>query len=700
MPETIELRVHGVGGSTPEGLLGEGSEAALARVAGEGATAFYARRRDPHVEGYVWGRLTSGGLVQPIWLMLLPFTLVNVAGWMHAPHEDLRGRWGRLVWVVYRAAALQVVALSLTALYVFWSARSLVNFAYRRDAFLWLEGARAKVLAASSLLAIGLLLLLVVVGLTQRRFEAVGEETGGSSPDAGGGRRSRRRVRPLRFLADLYRSAVTLDSLESQVFYRRSEEARRLLWVHFTVAVGSLGAAAGWAWHQADRGLNHLPLGRFVTYTTWVMLWAVVALAVLHVAGWRSPFRSDVFRFLGPGVAAGAGLGLATAFFHGVSIAFDRGNPDSLVSMGSAIACAIFAVAFGALGLAAWIGWGWKAEVRAATDPARPEFIPRNSADRGAEPNGASGALIRRAALMRVLARVGGHADLILTLAVAVFVASALVQLYVQAWDFPLFISIGNWVAAGGAVVLLGFLLRRSWRPGERRLVGILWDVLTYWPRRFHPFAVRPYAERAVPELWDRIRHHTSHGRQIVLWGHSQGTVLAYTALLQGAIPSPDGLLPSDATKSVALVTCGSPLRTLYQMAFPAYFGPKGFLGLRGCLFGGAGAPEAWRNFFRLTDYIGREVFADPRLDQPVPDPARHPATTDAPLGAPFWAGADPPRPVWTELALHSFYFREPEMKEWVRTVRGRMGEPHEVATARGRRVTLPRDVERRTPSR
>jgi hypothetical protein len=81
-----ELRIHGVGGSPGEKLLGvSGPDAAV--VVGEGIDTVFlarrgeARRDEPPVEGYDWGGLTSGSVWQPLWVLLLPFTLVNVAGW-------------------------------------------------------------------------------------------------------------------------------------------------------------------------------------------------------------------------------------------------------------------------------------------------------------------------------------------------------------------------------------------------------------------------------------------------------------------------------------------------------------------------------------------------------------------------------------------------------------------------------------------
>ena len=54
----------------------------------------------------------------------------------------------------------------------------------------------------------------------------------------------------------------------------------------------------------------------------------------------------------------------------------------------------------------------------------------------------------------------------------------------------------------------LGAVRGAAFNVKLRRTVGILWDVLTFWPRRFHPLGVRPYSERAVPEFQARIYNH------------------------------------------------------------------------------------------------------------------------------------------------------------------------------------------------
>jgi hypothetical protein len=77
-----ELLVHGVGGESAEDTLGEPHPR---MVAGDATAGFY---RGPDVDGrhresYSWGGLTSGRASRALWLLLLPFALANLAGWMH-----------------------------------------------------------------------------------------------------------------------------------------------------------------------------------------------------------------------------------------------------------------------------------------------------------------------------------------------------------------------------------------------------------------------------------------------------------------------------------------------------------------------------------------------------------------------------------------------------------------------------------------
>lgn len=84
-----ELRVHGVGGSPPDAILGD---LAPEQVSGDAIAGFYRssdhraragdRDVDRHVEVFSWGGLTSRSKIRVLWLALLPFLFANLAGWM------------------------------------------------------------------------------------------------------------------------------------------------------------------------------------------------------------------------------------------------------------------------------------------------------------------------------------------------------------------------------------------------------------------------------------------------------------------------------------------------------------------------------------------------------------------------------------------------------------------------------------------
>ncbi|MGW7368689.1 hypothetical protein ACWGI8_35990, partial [Streptomyces sp. NPDC054841] len=116
----LELLVHGVGGATPQDMLGDPR---TVRITGDGTAAVYRRSDDaeaeqhperyqdgPVPEAYCWSNLTSGNGARALWLLLLPFMVVNLAHWMRpttkGPAKTVR-LYGMLV---------RLVALSLTVL--------------------------------------------------------------------------------------------------------------------------------------------------------------------------------------------------------------------------------------------------------------------------------------------------------------------------------------------------------------------------------------------------------------------------------------------------------------------------------------------------------------------------------------------------------------------------------------------------------
>ncbi|QJS99922.1 lipase family protein [Streptomyces asoensis] len=122
----LELLVHGVGGATPEKML---NDPRTVRITGDDTAAVFRRADDvtadtgpaddrgrdaPVPEAYVWSNLTSGNGTRALWLLLLPFMVVNLAHWMRpAAREGIRAV--RLYGLLVRLAALSLTVLLVAA---------------------------------------------------------------------------------------------------------------------------------------------------------------------------------------------------------------------------------------------------------------------------------------------------------------------------------------------------------------------------------------------------------------------------------------------------------------------------------------------------------------------------------------------------------------------------------------------------------
>ncbi|KAF3463972.1 hypothetical protein GL259_06430 [Streptomyces sp. Tu 3180] len=120
----LELLVHGVGGTTPEAML---DDPRTVRITGDDIAAVFRRaddadaeqrpadRRDgPVPEAYVWCNLTSGNGTRALWLLLLPFMVVNLAHWMR-PTTRGRARTVRLYGLLVRLTGLSLTVLLVAA---------------------------------------------------------------------------------------------------------------------------------------------------------------------------------------------------------------------------------------------------------------------------------------------------------------------------------------------------------------------------------------------------------------------------------------------------------------------------------------------------------------------------------------------------------------------------------------------------------
>ena len=83
--QVLELRIHGVGGAPATDNLETPS---VLQVAGDGAAGFFrawypggTANGRPKREAYCWGQLNYQAWWSALWLMLLPFGLINVAHW-------------------------------------------------------------------------------------------------------------------------------------------------------------------------------------------------------------------------------------------------------------------------------------------------------------------------------------------------------------------------------------------------------------------------------------------------------------------------------------------------------------------------------------------------------------------------------------------------------------------------------------------
>ncbi len=671
-PKTQELRVHGVGGSHGPRMLGFDSPHDIVIVGeGIGGTSVLARRQDPSVESYDWGDLTSGTGSKPFWVFLLPFTLINLAGWMHPPVGSAPA------WVIGAIRKLvHALSVLLTATYVFTFGIILVDL----TAWQWSRRIAAKEGVPVALrlateqkvgVVLGLLALLgVVVALVY---------TAGASQLAFENQK-------LSSLQDMDRPGGVPwgaeERLDSQSFFFHPTSARIRFRIHLAVAGTSYLMVVALVVYRAflapGRPLRQtLAIGDLQSVTSGLAYVGVMALWAMSLFAKRN--AGERWTRSGPAIAATLGFGLVNAVVSGTILLLIKqlnkwparpakapvlkGGPEiNLVDVWGGLVIG-FSVAAVVLGIVVIF------LPRASTD----DITDERTSGPGGQIDGLPASLrksVARSRYFSVLARRGGL--IAFTVAISIYVVGVVsVSVRVNKGWFPhldppkdtnsLLYQAGAYALP--ALALLVVQLVRKGRKGARTFASTLWDVFTFWPRRFSPLAVRPYSERAVPELQGRILHHTKDKEEpcpLVLGVHSQGSVLAFAALAP---------MTAEQLQRVALVTYGCPVSTIYSMFFPAYFGAEQVTALRDKLPVLPGGLAGWRNFYRLTDPIGGPVFAltsTPEYDTEVDDPFRGPTVDIGDETPPLERDAPP----WLRVAGHSHYMQEPALKGWVTKVR------------------------------
>ncbi len=502
-----------------------------------------------------------------------------------------------------------------------------------------------------------------------------------------------------------------------------SDRLGRLVVWHRSIVAVVLGLTmlSGVVWPGYEDPARNVALDPYAS--VWRLIWiaSIVALVLFSVAVATHPRRSMSIRGpLGPDdaeVSVGFGsFGSVVAMLFGflVAVAILGGfgaatarllggrptiSPTYLYDAFGIVTVVWLVTLFLALGVA----WIVRGPVRISTDPNDVSDL-EEELTAGFEEDRASffaGAQRKRGWLISVRnerdARVYVRTvESILGWMVAVAMIGAIVLLAVQATapdvlrsaidSLPSTIVTGTtWFVAVGIPVGMIWAIRRAYGSQQtRKLIGTLWDVVTFWPRWFHPLAPPSYSGRAIPELRTRIDSlvrggdHGGGDAAVVVTAHSQGSVVALAAI--------DGLRGHGWLSNVSLLTHGSPITRLYVRLFPAHMtGPIERVN-------DALDRERWVNLYRLTDPIGGAISGETAAGRRGSWDARsgHPLN-DIPPDA-FAAGqnpvADPDLRIFSDgsaagpifpkkgdpypLPLgHSAYNRAPEFDRSVRSMLG-----------------------------
>lgn len=594
----MEIRVHGIGGTTAESMLGLEPSASLVPLwpLGTSARPHLWQGDDAGVAAYHWAPLTSGSRWFALWPLLLPFTILNVAGYMHPP-----GAFGRVAKLIHGGLCYVTTV---------WLAAWLVL------AGQVLAGDRGWSEAAGMIGAVALALaLLWITGV--------------------GNHRQREGATPSR------RSAIGGRGLSDPGFFTTG----RLLWSSHVVAMAATFAGVYGARPSGSGGLRRqagdvaVSGGGLIVVLLFVLAVLAAASYLTAGAGRRGPV-AWAFRAVGA-------AGLGAAMIGGLLTALLRVLVDDQGALRGP-AFVLFDV-YGWAVLAA-VAAGVTVAVMLLVRKSPGEMVP--TVGHTLLPNPVSWARARVALLPRAAFAALGAATL-------TFLVVGTGQFFHRAPE-----TVATWSRAVGIensatpaeqareatwhptntppvriaqltiYGLFGFmflnLVRSKGSPAALRRVGQVWDILTFWPRRYHPFAVRPYPVQAIPHIRALVMEPGDGGaglwpdQLLTVVAHSQGSMLMIAAL------APVGAAGT-RSRIDHLVTAGCPLRALYLKAFPSYCDE----GLIVDVARAVRAPSRWSNVFRFTDHVGRTVFGEETSWTPTSEPAG--------LGrARIWASAAP----------------------------------------------------------
>ncbi|MGH9005759.1 MAG: hypothetical protein ACRDYV_21745, partial [Acidimicrobiia bacterium] len=195
-----------------------------------------------HVEAYTWGGLTSGSPSRAVWLLLLPFSVVNVAGWATAGGVST----SRLL-----RAILRLVAVGMTAAYVLWVitlAMDVVAYQYCRNSpcgsqspwWQWplanptVASRVTRRLAVAALAPLGTVVALWVAAFVSwKRYDLTTAASTGTTRDPG---------------------QTQEHELSDPRFWYSPWQRRRLRAAHVTVGLATIALVLGWATRELTAG--------------------------------------------------------------------------------------------------------------------------------------------------------------------------------------------------------------------------------------------------------------------------------------------------------------------------------------------------------------------------------------------------------------------------------------------------------------
>ncbi len=615
--DALEIRVHGIGDQHYWSALGSAPLLNRSRSSDAPDTAEPPIIPKHRVNLLVWSRL-SRRRDKLYWFLALPFTLVNVAGYMAPNHQSpVANMAGQCL----LAAATVTMGFVLTVSAHVWMT-ALLETILRN-----FESAAGSVLAAWSAFMIpGAIILSIIAVRTYRQFRS---KTGMSAIFMA--------TAALNGMAVLA-TTITLNSTppaQCIADYRVTWAIENIHLVPFRKESRTVGDVA--TVRRTDRGEHrkHDCLQPSSTYGEENVYWevlnttALVSMAVAMVCGIALAIATLVTLAYGGAGANYAGaafaLSAAPALLHGFASSLRQGTTSMLFYIGSFITT-----------VQNEVGLRWWDRYLMPFDDTTPSQIGASFGDdlplfasvavalfctsfymvnalggAGVWPfgSGRSGKLRYKHRLIESL----GTKSLPIAIIISYVLWWCAVDRMVTWLDspHPILNAIDRLLVQVSGACAIAYLLtygRIRWIQGA---VSSILDVVAFWPVEWHPLAGLSHRAPLIAALENEMEIARAEAmRKVVLVGHSQGSVVVAWFLAY----HPPAMLDT------FLITCGSPFESLYLRFFPRHITPV-VATLKG----------RWLNMWRETDPISssidgvdNESLDDPSRPEIDPEPKGH----------------------------------------------------------------------------